>query len=203
MLLSLAFLLTLGACHSNDNSPSNRNSDYSSNSSGSWINSGNNISSSNNNNNADSSTNSNNNGSGNNNINNSISKEEFSQAVSQRQASAQTTSYTKLTMQGFMEMNSFGQTTTTTVPSSSFDVTWSGNSPKVNPQAGVTDEATVMTQLYSLTFVLNSNVITTTDNGASTYYTNNDFTIESKVEITATDGNKTNATDISVWNDDL
>lgn len=161
MMLSLASLLTLGACHSNDNSSSNRNSDYCS--SGSWINSGNNISSSDNNNNANSSTNNNsNNNGGNTNTNNSISKEEFSRAVSQRQASAQTTSYTKLTMQGFMEMNSFGQTTTTTVPSSSFDVTWSGNNPKVNPQAGVTDEATFMAQLYSLTFVLNSNVITTT-----------------------------------------
>lgn len=136
-----------------------------------------------------------------------VTRDEFSNAVTERQSSAQTTSYKQVVFQGEFssESTSGGSQSSnkTTISASTFNVTWNGTTPSFTAQGQVDATANLMFMGMQSQLVLKSSVITTMDPNTTKFYAGGDFRAETNEEETASDGTKTTSTGTVIWNGDL
>lgn len=137
-------------------------------------------------------------------VNRQVTQEEFKKAFSEAEASAQTTSYNKMVFQGIsvVKVNSLNQELR--IGASTFDVAWDANkTPTFTASADVDTNANGLLDAHKDEVVLNASVIDKTSSLFSRFYIGSEFRIESRIENTGSDGNKTTVESISTWNFDL
>lgn len=132
----------------------------------------------------------------------SVPVSEFSSAVSTKQASAQTTTFTKLTFQGTSKLSNGSVNSETEVAPSVFQVAWTENVPAFTPQADAAPNASSMLNTYAAQLVLDPTVVTSFESSNPTFNYGDTFRVKTNVEDSST-GETLTSTTTYEWNSDL